>query len=51
LIKNKKKKDILLEKAKKKLKLKKVADSIKKAKLKLKTAKEADSIKKSKKGN
>jgi hypothetical protein len=48
-IKNKKKKDLLLEQAKKKLKLKKEADSIKKAKQKLKIAKAADSIKKLKK--
>lgn len=48
LINNKKKKDLLLEKAKKKLKLKKEADSLKKVKqkLKLKAAKAADSIKK-----
>ena len=46
LIKDKKKKDLLLKKAKKKLKLKKEADSIKKAKQKI--AKEADSIKKAK---
>ncbi len=46
LIKNKKKKDLLLEKAKKKLKIKKEADSIKKAKQKI--VKEADSIKKAK---
>ena len=45
LIKNKKKKDLLLEKAKKKLKIKKEADSIKKAK-EVKIKKEADSIKK-----
>jgi hypothetical protein len=45
LIKNKKKKDLLLEKAKKKLKLKNEADSIKKAK-EVKIKKEADSIKK-----
>lgn len=44
LIKDKKKKDLLLQKAKKKLKLKKEADSIKKAKQK--TTQEADSIKK-----
>lgn len=44
LIKNKKKKDLLLENAKKKLKLKKEADSLKK--VKLKTVKEADSIQK-----
>ena len=50
-IKNKKKKDLLLENAKKKLKIKKEADSIKKAKQKLKTAKEADSIKKIKERN
>jgi hypothetical protein len=48
-IKNKKKKDLLLEQAKKKLKLKKEADSIKKLKQKLKIAKAADSIKKLKK--
>jgi hypothetical protein len=46
LIKDKKKKDLLLEKAKKKLKIKKEADSIKKAKQKI--VKEADSIKKAK---
>ncbi len=50
-IKNQKKKDILLQKAKKKLKIKKEADSIKKEKLKLKTTKEADSIKKIKERN
>lgn len=44
LIKDKKKKDLLRQKAKKKLKLKKEADSIKKAKQK--TTQEADSIKK-----
>jgi hypothetical protein len=48
-IKNKKKKDLLLEQAKKKLKLKKEVDSIKKLKQKLKIAKAADSIKKLKK--
>lgn len=48
-IKNKKKKDLLLLQAKKKLKLKKEADSIKKLKQKLKIAKAADSIKKLKK--
>ena len=46
LIKHKKKKDLLLKKAKKKLKLKKEADSIKKAKQKI--AKKADSIKNAK---
>ena len=46
LIKDKKKKDLLLKKTKKKLKLKKEADSIEKAKQKI--AKEADSIKKAK---
>ena len=50
-IKNQKKKDLLLKKAKKKLKIKKEADSIKKEKLKLKTTKEADSIKKIKERN
>jgi hypothetical protein len=49
LIKDKKKKDLLLEKAKKKLKIKKEADSIKKAKQK--TVREADSIKKIKERN
>lgn len=48
LIKDKKKKALLLEKAKKKAKLKKEADSIKKVKQNL--AKELDSIKKTKKG-
>jgi Domain of unknown function (DUF4296) len=47
--KNKKKKDLLLEKTKKKLKLKKEADSIKKLKQKLKIAKATDSIKRLKK--
>jgi len=47
LIRAKTKKDILESKAKKKLKLKKEADSIKKAKQKLKLKKETDSLKKS----
>lgn len=45
-IKLQKKKALLLEKAKKKLKIKKEADSIKKAKQEIKIKKEADSIKK-----
>jgi hypothetical protein len=48
LIKNKKKKDLLLEKAKKKLKIKKEADSIKKFN-ELKVAKKVDSLKNLKK--
>lgn len=48
-IKNKKKKDLLLKQAKRKMKLKKEKDSIKKAKQKLKIDKAADSIKKIKK--
>jgi hypothetical protein len=45
-IKVEKKKALLLEKAKKKLEAKRVADSIKKVKLEIKIKKEADSIKK-----
>lgn len=48
LIKEKKKKDILLKKQKQKLKIKREADSIKKVKQKLKSKKETDSIKKAK---
>jgi hypothetical protein len=46
LIKVEKKKALVLEKAKKKLKIKKEADSIKKIKLEIKIKKETDSIKK-----
>jgi Domain of unknown function (DUF4296) len=48
LIKEKKKKDILLKKQKQKLKIKREADSIKKVKQELKSKKETDSIKKAK---
>lgn len=48
VVKVKRKKDSILAKAKKKLKLKKEADSIKKAKKELKIKKEKDSIKKAK---
>jgi len=51
LIKEKKKKDILLKKQKQKLKVKREADSIKKVKLELKLKKETDSIKKAKEKN
>ena len=46
LVANKKKKEVLLEKSKLKLKLKKEADSIKKAKQAVKLKKESDSLKK-----